>query len=126
MRFASKETYQQLVAFGFNKLPDKQYWSDLHQTILASAMIDYIADNLNNPEIWVKFEFILEAIFQDEEFYKLFTDAFAEYIGHRVFAESILERARNGELMWRQECVELFKRIEKVHAEYIDKESNKE
>lgn len=121
MNFASIDIKTALEGYGFENLPDEKYWNKENEAILARAIIDYLASNLENKDVWVKFEFILEAIFDDNDFCDVFADVLGEYFGNKNFAINLLDRAKTGSLMWSHDCYELIERLEKLHQIYVDK-----
>jgi len=121
MEFASPLVRSALTGYGFENLPEEKYWSKKDAEILAEELIRYLSKNLGNKDIWIKFEFILEAIFDDDEFCIIFIDSLGEYFGNKNFALNLIERARSGDLMWSYDCYELIVRLEKLHEIHINK-----
>lgn len=121
MNFTSKDAKIRLQDLGFVNLPPDFMWSSEFKKELAFSFVEYIANNLDKKEIWVKFEFILDLIFQDLDFYQDFEEALGKYTGSREFARTLLLRAKNREIIWSPECVVLFDRIERMHKKFIDK-----
>jgi hypothetical protein len=116
MQFSNIKTYEMLVEqYNIEGLPNKELWSADEALILSREMVSYFGTNLDNQSLWTKFPFILELIFDDEYFFDLFENSLGEYIGNRSFAEGLLKRARNGEIMWEKDCISLIMRMQHIH-----------
>lgn len=120
VEFTSDHVYQTMKHY-FSGLPELEFWNKENSLELARKIIAYLfkKENMDNPGIWVKFDFLLQAAFEDPEFFKHGKQAFGEFIGSEKFAEEILEKVKSGELIWRHECVVLMDRMDQIHKRQV-------
>lgn len=115
--FCSLDTKNFLEQSGISGLPDDAYWNNPEK--LSPKIIEYIFTSLDNPDLWSRFNIMLEIAMEDDEFLTYCKKSLGEYMGSEYFAESVIEKLKNGEIAWKKECVTFINRIEAIGQHQI-------
>lgn len=110
-KFASPLTWYQLQNMGIQGLPPESFWCQECEEDLALSLISFFKQNLDNTDLWLKFNHILNRIYDDDGFFCVFKKTLGLYIGSISLASSILDRARSKELIWETACISLIRRF---------------
>jgi len=122
MMFCTLDTKYFLEQSGIAGLPADEHWNNPEK--LSLKIIEYIFTSLDNPDLWSRFDILLELVMEDDEFLTFCKKSLGEYIGSEYFADSVINKLKNGEITWKKECVTFIHRIEAMGQHQINLHHN--